>query len=99
MDRRTFEHKVQQIQQGEFIDDKSIFEYAHDSFYELKRLFDALRQCCDWQKQKIAILKRLNSGLESSIRSQRAENLLLRSKMLEVGLNPDAILKEGGITQ
>lgn len=99
MDRSDFERKCNKIQQGDFIEDPSIFDYASDSFYELKRLFTALRQCCDWQKQKIAILKKLNAGVESAIRKARAENLRLRAALMSVGINPDAILEEEGIDQ
>jgi hypothetical protein len=91
MDKKTFELKVQQIQQGEFVSDQSIFEYAHDSFYEMKRLFDALRQCCDWQKQKIEILKRFNQGLERSLRKSNSVNERYRAKLIELGVDPDAL--------
>lgn len=98
MDRTTFERKVEQIRQGEFPKDASVFAYANDAFYETKLLFEALRQCCDWQQQKVEILKKMNYRLDRYSKRLRATNKLFREKLTELGVDPDSILfePEGG---
>lgn len=73
MDRRTFDQRIEQLRQGEFVEDGSIFTYANDHLYELKRLLEALRLCCDWQKQKIQILKAMKVKVDTTLRRQKDE--------------------------
>lgn len=82
MDRRTFDQRIEQLRQGEFVEDGSIFPYANDHLYELRRLLEALRFCCDWQKQKIQILKAMNAKVETTLRRQKDEIERL-SKLVE----------------
>lgn len=94
MDRNTFKSKVENIRQGNFPEDQSVFAYANDAIYETKLLYEALRQCCDWQRQKIDILKKLIAKLDSSSKRLRAVNNLFREKLTELGVDLDAILLE-----
>lgn len=91
MDANIFERRIKQLEDGEFVRDPSLFEYADNAVFELKRLFSALKICCDWQSQKIEILRKLNSGLERSIREQKARIALLEDKLKEAGIEPDLL--------
>lgn len=94
MDRDTFKRKVENIAQGNFPEDQSVFNYANDAIYETKLLYEALRKCCDWQNQKIEILKKLLYRLDESSKRLRAANKLFREKLTELGIDPDALLFE-----
>lgn len=70
MDRTTFEKNIERLKTGEFMEDRAIFDYASDSLFEIKTLLSALRQCCDFQQQKIRILRRLNDTLNAQVKDK-----------------------------
>lgn len=70
MDRKQFEKNIERLKTGEFLEDRAIFDYASDSLFEIKTLLNALRQCCDFQQQKIRILRRLNDALNAQVKDK-----------------------------
>lgn len=101
MDRATFEAKVSHIKRGDFQNDSTLRGYANDSFYETKQLFDAVWECCNWQSQKIGILKKINNDLEDAVRRLMNERKKLKQEINDLHeqiANMDALLmaKEQG---
>ena len=70
MDRTSFERNIELLKNGDFLEDRAIFDYASDSLFEIKTLLNALRQCCDFQQQKIRILRRLNDTLNAQAKDK-----------------------------
>lgn len=92
MDRTSFERNIELLKKGEFLEDRAIFDYASDSMFEIKTLLNALRQCCDFQQQRIRILRRLNDTLNAQtkdkdemIDSLTAKLELARNELAENG--------------
>ena len=103
MDRATFEAKVNHIKKGDFLNDMTLRGYANDSFYEMRQMFDALWECCDWQSKRISMLKKMNSDMEDGIKRMMKERKDLKQEIKELNeqiANMDALLlaKEQGIT-
>lgn len=103
MDRATFEAKVASIKKGEFTNDIALRGYISDNLLSVRMLFDALWECCDWQSQKIGILKKINRDLEDAVRRLMKERKDLKQEIKELHeqiANMDALLmaKEQGIT-
>ena len=71
MDGSIFRSRCEKLRTGEFVNDPSVFEYAENAMCEWRQLFQALRTCCSLQKQKIEMLRQMNSALEKSMREYR----------------------------
>ena len=70
MDRTSFERNIELLKNGEFLEDRAIFDYASDSLFEIKTLLNALRQCCEFQQQKIRILRRINDTMNAQVKDK-----------------------------
>lgn len=95
MDRATFEAKVSHIKKGDFLNDTTLRGYANDSFYEMRQMFDALWECCQWQSQRIGLLKKMNSDMENGIKHMMKERRELKQEIKELHeqiANMDALL-------
>lgn len=95
MDRQTFEAKVSHIKKGDFLNDTTLRGYANDSFYEMRQMFDALWECCQWQSQRIGLLKKMNSDMENGIKRMMKERRELKQEIKELHeqiANMDALL-------
>ena len=88
MDLTTFERKIEQLNRGEMVKDPAVFSYAGDCMYEYKRLFEALRRCCALQDQNIDLLRKMNKGLQETIKDQRKCIADLVRKLNDVGASP-----------
>lgn len=94
MDRSQFEKDIERLQTGEFLEDRAIFDYASDSLFEIKTLLNALRKCCDFQQQKIRILRRINDTLNAQVKGKDELIDSLTAK-LELAMNE---LAENGVS-
>lgn len=73
MDGKVFRDRLDRLKKGEFPNDPSVFEYANNAAYEYRALFDAMRTCCTLQKQKVELLRQMNSAMEKSLRERNAK--------------------------
>lgn len=98
MDRKIFESRCDKLRTGEFVNDPSVFEYAENAVCEWQQLYRALRTCCSLQKQKIDMLRSMNSALEKSLRAARQRVTELEDRIvvlndtingMEIQLCPD----------
>lgn len=95
MDRATFEAKVNHIKKGEFINDMSLRGYVSDNLLSVRMLFDALWDCCQWQSQRIGLLKKMNRDMEDGIKRMMKERKDLKQEIKDLHeqiANMDALL-------
>lgn len=91
MDRAQFEKYIERLQTGEFLEDRAIFDYASDSLFEIMTLLNALRQCCEFQQQKIRILRRINDTLNAQVKDK---DNLINSLTAQLRLDQDLLAEE-----
>ena len=95
MDRATFEAKVASIKKGEFTNDIALRGYISDNLLSVRMLFDALWECCQWQSQRIGLLKKMNSDMEDGIKRLMKERKDLKQEIKDLNeqiANMDALL-------
>ena len=84
MDRAAFEAKVARIKQGEFSDDTSLRGYVSDNLLSVRKLFDALWDCCCRQNQRIELIRKMNNEMEDSVRRLMTERRELKQEIAEL---------------
>lgn len=98
MDKALFLSRIETLEQGEYVQDPSLYQYAGDAMYEYRRLCDALRKCCALQHQKIEMLRKACNSLTKSVTALREvnEELEEQNKLLAIFANPVEAAKSKG---
>lgn len=98
MNQNEFENSVEAIKSGIFSYDRRVLAYTDDALRELRKLVDALWECCAIKDGRARQIKEtydaLRKGYETEIAKLREENATLRDLVDEARCTADSLRAE-----